>query len=371
MGPKTRSRAGRRLSWLTRCLAVFLCVTASGVSRAGSLRVPHGRNRELVFVANAGAGPVTAFEADSSGPVKPVISITNPGLDDTVWDPWGVTFDPAGDLFVQSYVSDATTFVFPWGDATPSRLFRVDGPDSRSIAVDSTGNEYVASGEAAAVVSVAAPGASGSQSDFYSVPPVRTITSLESGFAPWPSTLAIDRQGDLVVAAVSPQGNAVEVFEGGATGSNSPRRVLSGTATDLGSCTGFDTCDHLAVAASARTGDLYVAVSTPTGARIEEFSATADGDVAPARILTGPGTGLDRRVVTGLAISSMNGDIYAMVKPAQFSGRGAVEVFRGGATGNASPRGTFTDAKGRFVDGEGIAVVTPPASGPKRTVSHS
>ena len=104
---------------------------------------------ELVFVANAGSGPVTVYPAHSSGPVASVDSLPDPDLDNTVWDPWGVTFDPAGDLFVQSFVSDATTFVFPWGQTSPSRVFRVDGPDSRSIAVDATGYEYVATGESA------------------------------------------------------------------------------------------------------------------------------------------------------------------------------------------------------------------------------
>lgn len=342
-------------------LGLFISAPVSSAGlRPGIGARPSRAGGELVFVANAGPGPVTAYPAHSSGPVAPVDSVPNPDLANTVWDPWGVTFDPAGDLFVQSFVSDATTFVFPWGQSSPSRVFHVYGPDSRSIAVDATGYEYVASGESAAVVSVAAPGAAGSSSDFYSVPAVRTITTSESGYSPWPSTLAVDSDGDLVVAAVSPQGNAVEVFEGGGSGSDTPIRALSGTATDLGTCTGFDTCDHLAVASSASTGDLYVAVSASSGARIEEFKSTSDGDVAPARTITGTKTGLVGEVITGLAVSPKSGDIYAMVKSSQFSGRGSVEVFSSHANGDAAPRHTFTDASNGFADAQGIAVVSPP-----------
>jgi hypothetical protein len=368
----------RTLLSLTGCAAItaLVLVTTAVPVFGADLRPsigarPSHAGGELVFVANAGSGPVTAYPAYSSGPVAPVGSVPDPDLDNTVWDPWGVTFDPAGDLFVQSFVSDATTFVFRWGQTSPSRVFRVYGPDTRSIAVDATGYEYVASGESAAVVSVAAPGAAGSSSDLYSVPAVRTITTSESGFSPWPSTLAVDPDGDLVVAAVSPQGNAVEVFEGGGSGSDTPIRAVSGTATDLGTCQGFDTCDHLAVATSARTGDLYVAVTASSGARIEEFAPSSNGDVAPARTIRGTRTGLVKEVVTGLAVSPKSGDIYAMVRSSQFSGRGSVEVFSAHANGNAAPRRTFTDGTNGFADAQGIAVVSPPASTGSPPGDHS
>jgi hypothetical protein len=174
--------------------------------------------------------------------------------------------------------------------------------------------------------------------------------------------LAVDPKGNLVVAAVSPQGNAVEVFKGGASGSNTPIRTLSGTATDLGTCTGFDMCDHLAVATSPSTGDLYVAVTVSSGARIEEFAPSFNGDVAPARTIMGTQTGLVGEVVTGLAVSPKSRDIYAMVKSSQFSGRGSVEVFSPHANGNVAPRRTFTDTTNGFADAQGIAVVSPKAS---------
>jgi hypothetical protein len=353
------------LTWLGVAAIIALLLVAmapvSGAARRAALDTrPSRPGGELVFVANAGSGPVTAYRARSSGSVSPVESVPNPDLANTVWDPWGVTFDPVGDLFVQSFVSDATTFVFPSGQTSPSRVFRVDGPDSRSVAVDPAGYEYVATGEGAARISVAAPGAAGSSSDLYAVPAVRNITTSESGYSPWPSTLAVDPDGDLVVAAVAPQGNAIEVFGGGAGGSNTPIRVLSGASTDLGTCTGFETCDHLALTTSASTGVVYVAVTTSSGAEIEEFAPSANGNVAPSRTITGARSGLVGQVVTGLAVSPKSGAIYAMVKTSQFSGRGVVEVFAAHADGDAAPRRTFTDASNSFASAEGIAVVGGP-----------
>ena len=114
---------------------------------------------ELVYVANADSGPVTAYSASATGPVQPVRSIKNPRTPvQTTWDPWGVTFGPSSQLYVQSFLWDATTFVFPKESSPPGRIFRVNGPDSESIAVDGNGYQYVIGSDDGPVISVAAPG---------------------------------------------------------------------------------------------------------------------------------------------------------------------------------------------------------------------
>src|SRR5262252_5367834 len=75
-------------------------------------------DQELVFVANA-SGPVTAYSTLSGGPVSPVLTLSDPNLPDTYWDPWGVAFDTQGNLYVQGFLSDATSFVYPSGGASP------------------------------------------------------------------------------------------------------------------------------------------------------------------------------------------------------------------------------------------------------------
>ena len=136
----------------------------------------------LVYVANADSGPVTAYSANATGPVQPVRSIQNPQNFQTTWDPWGVTFGPSSQLYVQSFLFDATTFVFPEGSSTPGRIFQVNSPDSESIAVDGNGYQYVIGGDDGPVISVAAPGASGNPANLYHVVPVRQFQTDEKAY---------------------------------------------------------------------------------------------------------------------------------------------------------------------------------------------
>jgi hypothetical protein len=310
-----------------------------------------------VYVANAGSGPVDGYSASSSGAVPPILELLNPQNQSTVWDPWGVTIDRSGNIYVQSFLSDATSFVFAPNSvpgALPTRIFRAYGPDSRAIAVDQEGYEYVASGEGGSLIAVAAPGAAGEPANLYSVEPVRTFNSGETTFNPWPDILATNGH-NLFVASAKSTGNAVETYEGGASGSSTPVQVLSGGATALGACS--STCDHVAIAYSSATADLYAAVSGGgEEAHISVFAAGAGGDTAPLRTIGGSATGLDGKVITGIAVSPATGQIYAMVKSAEFEAAGQMEVFAGGASGNAAPVRSFTDAASGFANAMGIAI---------------
>jgi hypothetical protein len=83
---------------------------------------------ELVYVANADDGPVTAYPADSTGDVRPVRRLFSPNDPQTYWQPWGITFDGRANAYVQTFLSDATTFVFPPNSSRPSRMFQVTAP---------------------------------------------------------------------------------------------------------------------------------------------------------------------------------------------------------------------------------------------------
>jgi hypothetical protein len=151
--------------------------------------------------------------------------------------------------------------------------------------------------------------------------------------------------------------NAIEVYQGGASGSPVPIRTISGSHTGLGSCTSFDTCDHLSITYSAFTGRIYVAVSaTSGGTHISVFAGDAAGDASPLRTIAGSSTGLAGKVITGIADSQTTGDIYVMVKATQFGGPAAVEVFGRLSHGNVPALRSFTDSSSDFQDAEGIAV---------------
>jgi hypothetical protein len=84
--------------------------------------------------------------------------------------------------------------------------------------------------------------------------------------------------------------------------------------------------------------------------------ADANGDARPLRTISGNRTGLTGNVITGIAVGPVTGDIYVMVKAAQFSGPGAVEVFGRFSNGNVPALRSFTDSSSKFQDAEGIAV---------------
>jgi hypothetical protein len=318
-------------------------------------------SREIVYVASADDGPVYGYDALGSGSVGPIREVDNPQNPQTVWDPWGVAFDRAGNLYVQSFLSDATTFVFapdPGPGAPPIRIFQVDGPDSRSVAVDPSGYEYVESGEGASEIAVARPRASGVPSNLYGVGAVRTFPTDETGFDPWPDVLSVDASANLRVATTRSDGNAVETYAGGAHGAASPISLLQGPETGLGAC-GFESCDQLATTFSPHTGRLYVAVSGgSTSAHVSVFTSGASGDAKPIRTIEGSATGLAGKVITGIADSQLTGDVYVMVKSAQFFAPGQIEVFGRYANGDVAPLRTFTDRRNSFVDAQGIALHT-------------
>jgi len=285
--------------------------------------------------------------------------VPDPKAPNTVWDPWGVTFDDSGKLYVQSFLSDATTFVFPDGSGKrgPSKIFVAVSPDNRGIAVDRAGYEYIPGSESASEVAVAPPGATGSAADLYHVTPVRTFTTDQGSFTPWPDIVTVDGHNDVVLAVGRAQGNAIEIYAGGPNSSSTPIKSISGTSTGLGTCD-LQGCDQVSVAYSPVNGKIYAAISSGHPGVVSHLSVFSEtnGNVAPLRTIAGARTGLTGHVVTGLAVSRRTGRVYAMVRTAQFGGSGKVESFHATDHGNAAPIASFTDTVTGFADAEGIAV---------------
>jgi hypothetical protein len=349
-------------------LAVASAVPAPGLSPAaraaragGTVAVP----RELIYVANADSGPVTAYPAGSRGAVAPVRTVLAPNDPNAFWDPWGVTFDSSGHLYVQTFLSDATTFVFrpgAHGTTPPARDFTGIGPDNRSIAVDAHGYEYVAGSDQPTMVVVEPPGARGSPGGLYYVPPVRTI-QLDEGWNPWPSDLAVDSHNELLAAVARPQGNGIEVYAGGAHGSGTPVRVISGPATGLGSCGSVPVCDQLVIAFSPFTGEIYAAVTDGAHTRISVFAGNATGNVKPLRTIEGLATGLAGTSITGITSSQCDGTIYATVHTSSSGfGPGRINGYAQSARGNAHPLRVFTDRHSSFMDAQGLTITKCAAS---------
>ena len=309
---------------------------------------------ELVYVADA-SGPLAAYSATSSGAVHPAFTIPDPMLANGYWGPWGVTFDSGGNIYVQTFLSDATSYVFGARSHRFIRAFMGGGPDTRSLAVDSKGYEYIATSEQGSMIAVMLPGASGSANNLYEVNPVRSFFTDEAAFFPWPSILTVDSHDDLVAALVRNGPNAIEIFAGGAHGSDTPFRVISGSRTRLGNCLG-NPCNNMAVTFSPRAHEFYVGVFDGVQTRILVFAEDATGNVAPRRTIEGNATRLSGDGILGLAVSQRTGELYAMVNPSQFLVPGRVLVFSASACGNARPIRSFEDASTKFVNAGGIAI---------------
>jgi hypothetical protein len=301
---------------------------------------------EIVYVA-AENHAVYGYNAASRGNVSPIREADPPKDRNAFWDPWSLAFDRAGNLYVQSFASNATTFVFapnPRRGVRPIRIFQLYGPDSQGIGVDNQGYEYVLSGDTCCFLAIGPPGAAGKANNDYYVQPVRTV-GVGFAYPPWPGTVTIAAGRDPVVVV----GHAIQTYQGGPTGSPAPIRVLRGRATGLSG--------QLGVTASPKSGLLYVTSSTgKSTTHISEFAADAKGNLKPLRVIQGGATGLSGRVITGIAVSPVTGDIYAMVKPSQYSGPARIEVFGKLAHGNVSPIRSFTDRATQFGDAEGIAI---------------
>jgi hypothetical protein len=328
-------------------LVVFLL--SVGVNGSGA-----SSNSQLLYVANADSGPVTAYSPGASGAVSPVRLVKDPNTQETFWDPWGVAFDSGRGLYVQSFLSNATTFVFGPGATHPTRIFSSIGPDIASVAIDPSGYEYLIGGEGPPVIAVDPPRASGNPENSYHVAPLRTIHTDASDYNTWPSVLATDQSGEILASMSRSAGNAIEVYRGGPSGSSTPLRTISGSNTGLGTCTGFSTCTHLSMTVAGNS--IYALVSSAAGVHLSIFPLEGSGDVTPLRTIQGPHTGFVGRVGTGISVSRVNGLIYVLVKKAQFTGPGEIEVFARSANGNEAPIRTFTDADSHLADAESIAL---------------
>jgi len=227
--------------------------------------------------------------------------------------------------------------------APAATLIAPAGMDIFAVATDASGQIYVAGylpSSVLAVIEVYAAGASGAAT------PVRTIDtpSLYT-----PSEMVIDSSGSLYT--VDPDDGEVNVYSSTANGPATPTRIITGPLTQLS----LNLSEAVAVDAS---GNIYVATanigaSSATGA-VFVFSPTANGNVAPSRVITNP-----NGLFLGEAIDA-SGNLYLSLDTITTPYTGAIVEYAPGASGAAVPirtiAGTATDlitAGGVSVDGTG------------------
>ena len=238
----------------------------------------------------------------------------------------------AGEKRIIIYVSDSSNVVgrvnriteydaYARGDAPPLRT--IEGPhtlllDPGYLAMDGAGDLFVVNGSPNRQypnIVVFAPGSDGD------VAPIRTINFADQpAYTGFP--IAVDSQGYLYRA--DQVQSAIEVFAPGANGYPSPIRTISGPNTRL---------QNLFSVSLAPNGDIIAtdaAGPSPSG-RILEFSADANGDASPKRVIGGSNTLL---YLPWHAEFDAYGNMYINDN---YNAYGNILVFSPGAHGNAAP----------------------------------
>jgi sugar lactone lactonase YvrE len=246
---------------------------------------------------------------------------------------------PSGALYVANANNTVTVYAATAaGNAAPLRTLRGParfGVDASGLAVDAVGNLYVAHGLSpyGNRVDVYAGGAQGSAA------PARIITGKRTRLDT-PFTVAIDARGALYVANEGTgQTGSITVYAPGAHGDSAPLRRIAGPHSMV------QTPQALAVDAR---GTLYVA-DYGDESRVLVFAPTARGDARPIRVIAGDRTGLNNP--SGLAIDA-TGYLYTLS-----SGTQRAAVFAPGARGNVAPVRTIAGPRTRLAGADALILV--------------
>ncbi|MGH7814006.1 MAG: NHL repeat-containing protein, partial [Candidatus Binataceae bacterium] len=288
-----------------------------------------------IYVANEQGGPssfgsVTVYRAGSNANAVPTVTIS--GSSTYLALPEGIALDSAGNIYVTNYEGNSglgsiTIFAAgASGDVFPTTA--IEGGNTglsglERIAVDSSGNIYVANSAASNVTVYSAGSAN-------NVAPSATISSTGTGLS-MPNGIALDSGGNIYVANVtggaSTNGSVTSYLYAG-TGYALPLTDLTGAATGLGAPQGV---------AIDSTGNVYVANNSLNSVTI--YPPGADANASPSATISGAATGLSQPY--GIALDS-SGNIYVANHIGGPAGNGSVTVYATGATANASPTVTIS-----------------------------
>ncbi len=283
--------------WLNAIL--ILAALIAGECRAGALAGP-SPNVSGIYVANSGNNSISIYAPGARGDVAPlrIISGASTGLS----NPWGVTLDAAGYLYVAN--SNSITVYSPGAGGLPGSSAAniapvrtisgigtgLNGPIG--LALDGAGYLYV-SNASALTITVYAPIVGGQPSSLTAyVAPVRQILGVVD-----PRGVALDPSGTLYVAnAMSPYrsgGGSIDIYApsaGGLLGTSAASaaalRTINGPGTGLNQPSGLalDGTRNLYV-----SNDSSITVYAPdTGG----FRDSPKANVAPIRTINGASTRL-------------------------------------------------------------------------------
>ena len=307
-----------------------------------------------IFVNNNGSTDVLGFLPVSNGNVVPAVKII--GADTGLDDVRGIAADSSGNIYVANYTSasdsDGSITIYPAGgnnDQIPS--VTISGSNTKlhnpiGIALDSSGNIYVADNSGSGSVTVYPAGSSGNAA------PSVTITGTNTGLSA-AHYIALDSSGKMYVTDGS--GDTVNIFSAGATGNVAPIATISGPDT------GLQGADGIAVDSS---GNIYVVNNN--GDSVTVYPPDSNGDETPSATISGADTGIHDPI--GIALDS-RGNIYvASTHGASFAG--SVTVYPPGSNGDQVPITNIAGSNTSLNFPHGIALL-PPGAEPTPTPTQT
>ena len=194
---------------------------------------------------------------------------------------------------------------------SPAAPLRSGALTYTGLAVDPTGQVYVANG---ASILVFAAGANGN------VAPVRTLTGALTSIT-GPNSLATDASGN--VYAVNSLAGTILEFSSTANGNVAPLKSISGGSTALASAYGV---------AVDTAGNIYATTQSSGTLGILEFAPTANGNTTPTRTIQGTNTGIN--AIAGIRVDGV-GTVYTVIINNQ--GFPAIQEYSSTASGNVAP----------------------------------
>lgn len=320
------------------------------------LRVIQGPNTQLnwpglihldtthqeLFVANAADDSILVFRATDRGDVAPVrvLNGTRTGLK----NPYGVVVDEKSDRLVVANYGNYTATVYPRtaaGDAPPIRTIR-GAPQGAlvpifshvpALAYDSKRGEILVPSCIIHPQIAAYAKAETGQT------PKRIIAGQAAKTGRAQHEIRYDEVHDEIVT-VNPDAKAILTFRGGASGEEPPLRVIQGPRTQIG--------DLISESDVFDVDPVHDELFVPQRGSILVFSRTANGDVAPIRVISGPDTGLNK-AKGQLTVDPVN-NLLAVGMGSDTSRRGPsrqpqILIFNRTDQGNVKPRAVIAGPK--------------------------
>ena len=295
---------------------------------------------DLLAWANGGEAPVKVLAGAATG----------------LNNPQGIAVEPSGATFAVNYNASPqsmSAYAGDWqnGDTAPSKTLAgisTGLADPQDVAIDSSGRTYTANLNGDVTVH-AADWAAGNTAPIRSIPTSGANTGLID-----PQGIDATDDGTIYVTQTLTDGSfpptefgQVRVFSPTASGDVAPIRTISGSNapgnTGMGYATGV---------AVGPDGLIYVAADW-NGVKV--FSASADGDVAPVKALSGSARRVAFDASGRLYVADYNASEIRAYEAGFADGASPIKTLTGGSSGLSRPTDLAFDSSGRMY----VAIESP------------